>query len=142
MTEGDMALWSSIRFSLRILRKHWKLTSIAIFSFAIAMAAGAVGFSVFNTGLMRPPAVSAPHDLWKMILRQATVVTAAGVCWGTLCGVVVSTLVRSQVYGIRPVEWIVFFAVALTVGGMTVLTGYSAARPWMRADPMESVRHA
>src|SRR5580698_1833984 len=42
-TEGNMALGSSMRFSLRILRKHWKLTFIAIFSLAIAMAAGAVG---------------------------------------------------------------------------------------------------
>lgn len=43
-----MALWSNMRFSLRILRKHWKLTSIAVFSLAVAMAAGATGFSVFN----------------------------------------------------------------------------------------------
>jgi hypothetical protein len=40
------------------------------------------------------------------------------------------------------VEWSVFLAVALTMGGMTVLTAYSAAWPWMRADPMDSVRHA
>ncbi|MGC2754696.1 MAG: ABC transporter permease, partial [Candidatus Acidiferrum sp.] len=58
-----MALWSSIRFSLRILRKHWKLTSIAVFSLAIAMAAGAVGFSIFNALLLRPPAVPAPDRL-------------------------------------------------------------------------------
>ena len=58
-----MALWSSMKFSLRILRKHWKLTSIAVFSLAIAMAAGAVGFSVFNALLLRPPAVFAPNRL-------------------------------------------------------------------------------
>jgi len=85
---------------------------------------------------------AAPRDLWKMILRQTSIVTAAGVCLGILCGIVVSTLVRSQLYGIHPVEWRVFLAVALTMGGMTVLTAYSAARPWLRADPMESVRHA
>ena len=58
-----MVLWSSMRFSLRILRKHWKLTSIAIFSLAIAMSAGAVGFSVFNAPLLRPPAVPAPQAI-------------------------------------------------------------------------------
>jgi hypothetical protein len=54
-TEGKMTFLSSIRFSLRILRKHWKLTSIGVFSLAIAMAGGTVGFSVFNTLLLRPP---------------------------------------------------------------------------------------
>jgi hypothetical protein len=84
---------------------------------------------------------AAPRDLWKMILRQTSMVTAMGVCLGMLCGILVATLVRSQLYGIHSVEWGVFVAVALTMGGMTVLTAYSAARPWMRADPMESVRH-
>ena len=58
-----MTLWSSIRFSLRILKKHWKLTFIAVSSLAIAMAAGTTGFSVFNALLLRPPAVLAPDRL-------------------------------------------------------------------------------
>jgi predicted permease len=85
---------------------------------------------------------AAPSDLWRMILRQTNVTTAAGVCLGILGGVIASTLVRSQLYGIHPVEWSVFLAVGLTMGLLTVLTAYSAARPWIGADPMESVRHA
>src|SRR5438034_8669669 len=57
------ALPICIRFSLRILRKHWKLTSIAVSSLAIAMAAGTAGFSVFNALLLRPPAVLRPDQL-------------------------------------------------------------------------------
>ncbi|MFI5093397.1 MAG: ADOP family duplicated permease [Candidatus Acidiferrum sp.] len=82
-----------------------------------------------------------PNDLWRMILRQTSVVTAAGVGLGIVGGILASMLVRSLLYEIHPVEWFVFLAVALTMGGMTLLTAYSAARPWMRADPMESVRH-
>lgn len=89
-----MALWSSIRFSLRILKKHWKLTSIAVLSLAIAMAAGTAGFSVFNALLLRPPVVLVPNHLLT-------------------------------VYSSTP----------------TMLTAYSAARPWLRTDPMASVRH-
>ena len=85
---------------------------------------------------------AAPRDLWKMILRQTGVVTAMGVGLGIIFGIIASALVRSQLYGIHLVEWIVFLAVALTMGAMSVLTAYSAVRPWMRADPMESVRHA
>ena len=84
---------------------------------------------------------AAPRDLWKMILRQTSMVTAAGVALGIIGGVVASLLVRSLLYEIHTVEWFVLLAVALTMGGMTAFTAYSAARPWMRADPMESVRH-
>jgi predicted permease len=85
---------------------------------------------------------AAPRDLWKMILRQTIAVTATGVCLGVVGGVIASAIVRSQLYGIRSVEWTVFLAVGLTMGVMTILTAYSAARPWMHADPLESVRHA
>jgi len=85
---------------------------------------------------------AAPRDLWKMILRQTSVVTAMGVGLGIIFGTIASAIVRSQLYGIHPVEWIVFLAVAVTMGAMSVLTAYSAARRWMKADPMESVRHA
>jgi ABC-type antimicrobial peptide transport system permease subunit len=81
------------------------------------------------------------HDLWNMIMLQTSVVTASGVSLGVLGGVITSWLVRSLLYGIRPIEWTVFAAVALTMGLITALTAYSAARPWLRTDPMESVRH-
>ncbi|PYT64893.1 MAG: hypothetical protein DMG39_30780 [Acidobacteria bacterium] len=58
-----MVLWSSMRFSLRVLRKHWKLTSVAVFSLAMAMAAGTTGLSIFNALLLRPPAALAPDQL-------------------------------------------------------------------------------
>src|SRR5580658_3182308 len=67
-----MALWSSMQFSLRILRKHWKLTSIAVFSLAIAMAAGTAGFSIFNALLLRPPAVASPEQLLSLYTNTPT----------------------------------------------------------------------
>ena len=85
---------------------------------------------------------ASPRDLWNMILRQTGIVAATGVSLGVLGGVIAGALVRSFLYGIHPVEWTVFAAVALAMSFMTVLTAYSAARPWLRTDPMESVRHA
>lgn len=83
-----------------------------------------------------------PRDLWRMILRQTSLVTATGVVLGIFGGIVASILVRSLLFGIHPVEWEVFLGVTLLMGGVTVLTACSAARPWMHADPLESVRHA
>lgn len=106
---------------------------------------GAVFFSVSERKKefgIRVALGAAPRDLWKMILRQTSAVTAVGVAIGIIGGVIASLLARSLLYEIHPVEWLVLLAVALAMGGMTVFTAYSAARPWMRADPMESVRHA
>jgi ABC-type antimicrobial peptide transport system permease subunit len=135
-------------FSLYIPRLILVCTSVfggLAFVLAAVGLYGAVFYSVSERKKelgIRVALGAAPRDLWKMILRQTSLVTAAGVVLGILCGVIVAALVRSQLYAIHPVEWSVFLAVALTMGGMTVLTAYSAARPWMRADPMESVRHA
>jgi putative ABC transport system permease protein len=135
-------------FSLYVPRITLVCTS-AFGGLAFVLAAvglyGAVFYSVSERKRelgIRVALGAAPCDLWRMILRQTTVVTATGVCLGILGGIIASTLVRSQLYGIHPLEWSVFLAVGLTMGVLTVLTAYSAARPWIGADPMESVRHA
>jgi predicted permease len=115
------------------------------FVLAVVGLYGAVFYSVSERKKefgIRVALGAAPGDLWRMVLSQTSFVTAAGVLLGITGGIVASLLVRSLLYGIRPVEWIVFIAVALTMGVVTVLTAYSAARPWLRADPMESVRHS
>ncbi len=58
--------------STRILRKHWKLTAIAVFSLSVAMALGVVVLSVSNTFLLLPPAASEPDRLVKIYSRTPT----------------------------------------------------------------------
>jgi predicted permease len=137
-----------LNFSLFVPRIT--LACITVFG-ALAFVLAAVGLygSVFYSVSERKKELgirvalgAAPRDLWRMILRQTWIVTATGVCLGIIGGIIASALVRSQLYGVRPVEWTVFVAVGLAMGAMTLLTAYSAARPWMQADPMESVRHS
>jgi len=80
-------------------------------------------------------------DLWKLILRQTSTITAIGIFLGIAGGVAADFLARSLLYGIQPVEIAVFLGVAAGMIAMTLGTAYSAARPWMRVDPMKSVRH-
>jgi predicted permease len=84
---------------------------------------------------------ASPWDLWKLVLRQTSTITAIGIVLGIAGGVGGSILARDFLYQIQPVEWFVFFGVALAMIAMTVATAYSAARPWMRVDPMQAVRH-
>ena len=57
--------------SVRILRKHWKLTAIAVFSLSVAMALGVLSLSVSNTFLLLPPAAPEPDRL-VMIYSRST----------------------------------------------------------------------
>jgi ABC-type antimicrobial peptide transport system permease subunit len=123
------------------------ISAFGLLAFVLAAVGlyGAVFYSVSERKKelgIRVALGAAPRDLWRMILRQTSAVTATGVCLGIVGGVLASMLVRSQLYGILPLEWGVFLVVAFAMGATTVLTAFSAARPWMRADPMESVRHA
>jgi predicted permease len=80
-------------------------------------------------------------DLWKLIFRQTSTITATGIIVGIAGGIAASILARSLLYQIQSVEWLVLFGVAFIMLAMTIVTAYSAARPWMRVDPMQSVRH-
>jgi predicted permease len=54
---------TSLIRSLRVLRKHWLLALIAVFSLSIAMALGVLSLSFTNTFLLLPPAGTAPDRL-------------------------------------------------------------------------------
>jgi predicted permease len=84
---------------------------------------------------------ASPRDLWKLVLRQTSVMTILGIFFGIAGGIGASLLARSLLYQIQPIEWSVFLGAAFAMFAMTVVIAYSGARPWMRVDPMQSVRH-
>jgi hypothetical protein len=51
---------------LKILRKHWKLTSVALFSLTVAMALGVLSLSVSDTFLLLAPAARQPDRLFMI----------------------------------------------------------------------------
>jgi predicted permease len=59
-----------IRFGLRMLLRNWRLTSVAVFSLAIAMAVSVGGLSVFNGVMLHPPAATAPDRLVTIYTRS------------------------------------------------------------------------
>jgi predicted permease len=64
------SLYADVRFGLRMLLKNWRLTSVAVFSLAVAMSVSVAGLSVFNAVLLRPPAVVAPDRLVTIYTRS------------------------------------------------------------------------
>jgi macrolide transport system ATP-binding/permease protein len=84
---------------------------------------------------------ASPRDLWKLVLRQTSAMTIIGIFLGVAGGIAASVLARSLLYQIQPMEWSVLLGAALAMFAMSILIAYSGARPWMRVDPMQSVRH-
>src|ERR1700723_162168 len=64
------SLYADVRFGLRMLLKNWRLTSVAVFSLAVAMSVSVAGLSVFNAVMLRPPAAAAPDRLVTIYTRS------------------------------------------------------------------------
>lgn len=106
---------------------------------------GAVSYSVSERKKelgIRAALGARPWQLLKMVLRQTLVVAGSGVALGSLLGVGATALVRSQLFGIGAVEWIVLLPVAAAMLVVSLTVAYFAARPWASINPMEAVRHA
>jgi predicted permease len=105
---------------------------------------GAVFFSVSERTRemgIRVALGASPRDLWKLVLCQTSAMTIVGIFLGIAGGIGASVLARSLLYQIQPIEWSVFLGAAIAMFAMSIFIAYSGARPWMRVDPMQSVRH-
>jgi putative ABC transport system permease protein len=123
------------------------VTVLAALDLLLAMSGllGAISYSVNerNKELGIRVALGARHgQLIRMVLRETVRVTAIGIFIGTLPGIAATNLLRSQLYGISPVEWSVLIPVGASMMIVSVIVAYVSARPWIAVDPMEAVRHA
>jgi ABC-type antimicrobial peptide transport system permease subunit len=82
-----------------------------------------------------------PRQLFSMVLKRTALIAGVGVVAGTALGIAATVLLRSQFFGIRVVEWYVLAPVAVSMILLAAVVAMAAARPWMRMNPMEAVRH-
>jgi predicted permease len=145
VTSFTIAQWH--QFALYVPRLAVICTSaFGLLAFVLAAVGlyGAVFYSVSERTRemgIRVALGASPRDLWKLVLRQTSAVTIIGIFLGIVGGIGASVLARSLLYQIQPIEWFVFLGAAFAMFAMTVVIAYSGARPWMRVDPMQSVRH-
>jgi predicted permease len=112
---------------------------------AIVGLFGAISYSVSERRKelgIRVALGAQPWQLLKMIFRQTLLIASVGTFVGILLGIVATIFLRSQFYGIGAVEWTVLLPVAAAMLAVSVAIAYVSARPWIKVDPMEAVRHA
>jgi predicted permease len=137
--------WMNLQLFLPIvvLRCVAALSAIALL-LAIVGLYGTIFYSVSERRReigIRVALGAVPRQLFSMVLKRAALIAGAGVIAGTALGIAATVVLRSQFFGIRPVEWYVLAPVALSMILLAILVAMAAARPWIRMNPLEVIRH-
>jgi putative ABC transport system permease protein len=137
--------WMNLQLFLPIviLRCVVALSAIALL-LAIVGLYGTIFYSVSERRReigIRVALGAVPRQLFSMVLKRAALIAGAGVIAGTLLGVAATVVLRSQFFGIRAVEWYVLAPVAVAMILLAMAVAIAAARPWIRMNPMEAIRH-
>ncbi len=136
--------------NLNLFGERMTALGVAIFSalgllLAMIGLLGAVSYSVGERKKelgIRVALGARPGQLLGMVLRQTAAVAGAGIAIGVLLGVAATEALQSQLYRVGAVEWTVLLPVGAAMMALSLAMAYVSARPWLKVDPMEAVRHA
>ncbi|MGH2897972.1 MAG: FtsX-like permease family protein, partial [Solirubrobacteraceae bacterium] len=127
-----------------------RLTNVLLAGFAIAalLLAGIGIYGVMSLGVsgrvrefgIRLALGANAHSVRGLVLRQATVVTATGVAIGLVGAVLTTRFLRMLLFGVQPLDWVTFAAVAGLLAATALVASYVPARRATRADPMLALR--
>ena len=80
-------------------------------------------------------------DVLRLVLRQASVLIAAGLIFGLLGSAMVARLITGLLYGVRALDPQTFVAVSLLLCAVALLASYIPAQRATRVDPMTALRY-
>ena len=80
-------------------------------------------------------------NILRIVLRQGLGLAIVGAAVGLVCSLIVSHLMASLLYGVRPTDPLTFAIVAFFFLGVALLACYLPARRAMRVDPMVALRY-
>jgi putative ABC transport system permease protein len=81
------------------------------------------------------------RNILRVILQQGFQLAVAGAAIGIVCAVIVSHLMASLLYGVKPTDPLSFGGVAALFVGVALLACYLPARRAMKIDPMVALQH-
>src|SRR6478736_4813027 len=80
-------------------------------------------------------------NILRIVLRQGLGLAIIGAAVGLVCSLIVSHLMTSLLYGVRPTDPLTFAGVALLFIGVALVACYVPARRAMKVDPMDALRY-
>src|SRR6266850_1049624 len=81
------------------------------------------------------------RNILHIVLRHGLGLAIAGAAVGLICALIVSQLMASLLYGVRPTDPLTFAGVALLFIGVALVACYVPARRAMKVDPMDALRY-
>jgi len=83
---------------------------------------------------------AARGDVLRMVIREVGVVIACGLLTGVPTGLAITRLIRSQLYGVSPMDATASLVAAAIVAAIALLAGLLPARRATRIDPVRALR--
>ncbi len=80
-------------------------------------------------------------NILRIVLRQGLGLAIVGAAVGLVCSLIVSHLMASLLYGVRPTDPLTFAGVALVFISVALFACYIPARRAMKLDPMVALRY-
>jgi ABC-type antimicrobial peptide transport system permease subunit len=81
------------------------------------------------------------RNILHIVLRHGLGLAIAGAAVGLVCALIVSHLMASLLYGVRPTDPLTFAGVAILFIGVALAACYVPARRAMKVDPMVALRY-
>jgi predicted permease len=82
-----------------------------------------------------------PRDIWALIVGRGARLALAGVALGLFGSFLLTKLIASLLFGVKPTDPLTFGGVALLLVGVAILACYIPARRAMRVDPIVALRY-
>src|SRR5215470_11714542 len=80
-------------------------------------------------------------DVLWMIMQQVVVLSGAGLAVGALLAFALSSLIRSQLYGLQPHDPFTYVSAAVVLAAAACAAGFIPSWRASRVDPMHALRH-
>jgi putative ABC transport system permease protein len=81
-----------------------------------------------------------PADVFRLVTRQSFKLTLIGLACGLLLALGLTRVLARLLYGVSPVDTVVFVGVGLLVSAITLLACWLPARRATRINPVEALR--
>ena len=137
------------RVSASLANRRFAAWLLTVFS-SIAMLLAAVGLYgvMTQTVLQRSREIGVrmalgaqARDVLRMVLRQGAVLIAVGVAAGSLVALLLTSLMKSLLFGVSPADPLTFLGVAVLLIAVALIATYLPARRATRIDPVTTLRY-
>jgi predicted permease len=129
-------------------RSHtmWLLSIFAGSALLLAVI-GVYGFLSYYVALrtrelgLRMALGATAFDVLRLILRQAAFLTGTGIALGVILGYVFAQLAKGFLFGVQPINFLVYASMAFLLFAISLLGAYVPAKRASLVDPMQALRY-